>query len=254
VFAQAKQAAKKTADLSNMKQIGLSMLMYSNDYDDTAPIARTVSNPSYWWTTNMLNWKDGVYPYIKNGGGRQGQVGVNFQTPENGGIFQSPLSPNAWSNAPVWWGMPGAGDETTRWPRSYATNSDAGFNELGQRFWPYVGDSSGPGNMTILSAPATTAMIVPSKIPFADWDEGDALTDQCTVAGQPWGGTNIGCTMTDGQGGGNFGFFDGHAKRYKLKATIGADIWDINTFYTNNYGAGYVQNIQNGANQIAEYN
>src|SRR5271167_4373871 len=34
VFAQAKAAAKKTASLSNVKQIGLGGLMYCNDYDD----------------------------------------------------------------------------------------------------------------------------------------------------------------------------------------------------------------------------
>jgi prepilin-type processing-associated H-X9-DG protein len=202
----------------------------------------------------MLNWKDGVYPYIKNGGGRQNDVGVAFETPENGGIFQSPISPNPWSTAPVWWGMPGAGDETTRWPRSYATNSDAGWNEFGTRWWPYVGDTSGNGNMTSLSTPASTAMLVPSKIPFADWDEVDALTDMCTADGQPWGGTGIGCTMTDGSGGGNFTFMDGHSKRYKLKATIGADIWDINQYYTTQYGAQYIANIQQNANNITEYN
>jgi len=36
VFAQAKAAAKKTADLSNLKQLGLSMLLYANDNDDMA--------------------------------------------------------------------------------------------------------------------------------------------------------------------------------------------------------------------------
>jgi prepilin-type N-terminal cleavage/methylation domain-containing protein len=35
VFAQAKLAAKKASDLSNLKQIGLSSIMYINDYDDT---------------------------------------------------------------------------------------------------------------------------------------------------------------------------------------------------------------------------
>ncbi|HEY0866181.1 MAG TPA: prepilin-type N-terminal cleavage/methylation domain-containing protein [Fimbriimonas sp.] len=34
VFAQAKAAAKKTACLSNTKQIGLAFMMYANDYDD----------------------------------------------------------------------------------------------------------------------------------------------------------------------------------------------------------------------------
>jgi len=34
VFAQAKEAAKKTADLSNLKQFGLASIMYTDDYDD----------------------------------------------------------------------------------------------------------------------------------------------------------------------------------------------------------------------------
>ena len=37
VFAQAKAAAKKTAALSNQKQIGLGIIMYTSDYDDTYP-------------------------------------------------------------------------------------------------------------------------------------------------------------------------------------------------------------------------
>jgi prepilin-type N-terminal cleavage/methylation domain-containing protein/prepilin-type processing-associated H-X9-DG protein len=36
VFAQAKAAAKKSVDLSNLKQLGTSLLLYANDYDDTA--------------------------------------------------------------------------------------------------------------------------------------------------------------------------------------------------------------------------
>ena len=35
VFAQAKLAAKKSVDLSNMKQQGLAIIMYANDFDDT---------------------------------------------------------------------------------------------------------------------------------------------------------------------------------------------------------------------------
>jgi prepilin-type N-terminal cleavage/methylation domain-containing protein len=38
VFAHAKEAAKRTAELSNAKQIGLAVMMYNNDNDDTMPI------------------------------------------------------------------------------------------------------------------------------------------------------------------------------------------------------------------------
>src|ERR1700678_1553068 len=37
VFAQAKLAAKKIASLSNVKQLDLGILMYSNDHDDVLP-------------------------------------------------------------------------------------------------------------------------------------------------------------------------------------------------------------------------
>ena len=40
VFAQAKVAAKKTADLSNVKQLMMAVLIYSNDYDDLIPNTR----------------------------------------------------------------------------------------------------------------------------------------------------------------------------------------------------------------------
>jgi len=249
VFAQAKQAAKKTVDLSNMKQIGLGFMMYAGDSDDTAPFNRVVENGGDWWTPRMKNWKDLTYPYIKAGGSRSNQVGTAFQVPADGGIFQSPISGNAWSNAPVWWSLPGAGDETTRWPRSYAVNMSAGYNELGARFWPNVGDSGGGGSMTIFQNPANTAMVVPSKIPFPDLDIYTGLTYECTAAGQPWGGTGIGCSMTDGGGGGNYAFFDGHAKHFKIRQTVDLDLWDYNTYA----GATNVQNIKNGANNIKEY-
>jgi prepilin-type N-terminal cleavage/methylation domain-containing protein len=40
VFARAREAARKTKCLSNLKQIGLAVKMYLNDYDETYPIGR----------------------------------------------------------------------------------------------------------------------------------------------------------------------------------------------------------------------
>ena len=53
VFAQAKVAAKKTSDLSNLKQMATASYMYFSDYDDTLFLYRTTtSNPQYnpFWT------------------------------------------------------------------------------------------------------------------------------------------------------------------------------------------------------------
>ena len=66
VFAQAKLAAKKTADLSNMKQTATGVAIYLNDYDDTFP-ENQVGNFSNWpastamWTSVLVTG-----PYIKN--------------------------------------------------------------------------------------------------------------------------------------------------------------------------------------------
>lgn len=60
VFAQAKEAAKRTSCLSNTKQVGLAVVMYCNDYDDTFP------TPYENFTPFVLedSWQE-VSPYIK---------------------------------------------------------------------------------------------------------------------------------------------------------------------------------------------
>jgi len=109
VFAQAKEAAKKTADLSNIKQLGTAAIMYSNDADDLFPCADinypSTSNAAGWsWTyyietpadwakntyldapgisANVAYWANSMQPYMKSyallasPAGRQ----VNIATP-----------------------------------------------------------------------------------------------------------------------------------------------------------------------------
>ncbi|HEY3780237.1 MAG TPA: prepilin-type N-terminal cleavage/methylation domain-containing protein [Fimbriimonadaceae bacterium] len=58
VFAQAKEAAKKSSCLSNTNQLDLGMQLYVNDYDDTLmPLA----DP-----TNTILWTDLESPYVKS--------------------------------------------------------------------------------------------------------------------------------------------------------------------------------------------
>ncbi|MBI1334946.1 MAG: prepilin-type N-terminal cleavage/methylation domain-containing protein [Armatimonadetes bacterium] len=91
VFAQAKAAAKKAASISNQKQIGLSIIMYSADYDDVYPRNDDCqpgsslnpdlnSNPfnangagctgagPYYYRMNHYAWQKWVMPYVKNFG------------------------------------------------------------------------------------------------------------------------------------------------------------------------------------------
>jgi prepilin-type N-terminal cleavage/methylation domain-containing protein len=78
VFAQAKEAAKKTACISNNKQIGISLYLYLQDSDDSLPMANYPAPPAYVgppWTVfqfhngagvSELSWADLLQPYAKN--------------------------------------------------------------------------------------------------------------------------------------------------------------------------------------------
>jgi len=86
VFAQAKEAAKKTASLSNVKQVGLGDMMYLADYDDVFPQAETGSGNTY------VSWAAVVFPYVKNGDKNTSAAGVE-QSFASSGIYRSPGNP-----------------------------------------------------------------------------------------------------------------------------------------------------------------
>jgi prepilin-type N-terminal cleavage/methylation domain-containing protein len=65
VFAQAKEAAKKSADLSNMKQIGTSMSIYLADSDDVYPSAYYYNNDVS-SANGYTHWSGSIMPYVKN--------------------------------------------------------------------------------------------------------------------------------------------------------------------------------------------
>ncbi|HEY0867317.1 MAG TPA: prepilin-type N-terminal cleavage/methylation domain-containing protein [Fimbriimonas sp.] len=92
VFAQAKEAAKKTADLSNTKQMALGVHMYAGDADDMFPrqvYKRPVDDLPNWSWTVPFTWREAVMPYSKSGtmtyddGTNRVQVAV-------GGIWDTP--------------------------------------------------------------------------------------------------------------------------------------------------------------------
>lgn len=89
VFAQAKEAAKKTSTLSNYKQYGTAVIIYSTDYDDNFPMTMSVEGATgfhrwNFWTSvpngwrpgafsvnprkaeDGLHWGNSTYPYTKN--------------------------------------------------------------------------------------------------------------------------------------------------------------------------------------------
>lgn len=63
VFARAKEAAKLTQSLSQMRQLSLSVMIYAGDYDDNfVPASARGSNPAI----DPTIWTQGIEPYVKN--------------------------------------------------------------------------------------------------------------------------------------------------------------------------------------------
>lgn len=54
VFSQAKEAAKKTADLSNIRQIGVALNLYANDHDDRSVVKD--EDAGYDWYPHLFSY------------------------------------------------------------------------------------------------------------------------------------------------------------------------------------------------------
>jgi prepilin-type N-terminal cleavage/methylation domain-containing protein len=102
VFAQAKVAAKKTSDLSNLKQMNTSLQIYEGDYDDTMPLTVPGNNGTTIFTTpwdrlpaanyslRQSIFANSLNPYIKNwqmytspGSGTDWVAGTQTPNPTN---------------------------------------------------------------------------------------------------------------------------------------------------------------------------
>jgi prepilin-type N-terminal cleavage/methylation domain-containing protein/prepilin-type processing-associated H-X9-DG protein len=81
VFAKAREKARQTSCLNNLKQIGTAFIQYAQDYDERFPVywrdqlQTDTSAPGYYFLTSngapgmggkKTSWMDFVYPYIKN--------------------------------------------------------------------------------------------------------------------------------------------------------------------------------------------
>ena len=65
VFAKAREKARQTTCLSNVKQLGLGIVMYAQDYDEKLPI-HCPYWPEYNGNANHPCWAGQIYPYVKN--------------------------------------------------------------------------------------------------------------------------------------------------------------------------------------------
>src|SRR5436190_15559888 len=66
VFGRARENARRSSCQSNLKQLGLGLLQYTQDYDEMLPAGYNGVPPAgngFWGT----GWAGCIYPYVKNG-------------------------------------------------------------------------------------------------------------------------------------------------------------------------------------------
>jgi prepilin-type N-terminal cleavage/methylation domain-containing protein/prepilin-type processing-associated H-X9-DG protein len=186
VFAQAREKARQSQCLSNMKQLGTSFMMYAQDYDEIivanhAPYQMVVNGNTRW-----AEWWYLTQPYIKNWG-----VFVCPSRPTGG--FTVP-NPAGGANLRINYGKRGCGDDIL---------PGEGSNKL----WS--------GGLAEIEFPADT-------IAIGDWGGGNSGNNAHRLCPH-WhqGRTHVGYVhpVTHNEGT-NYAFHDGHTKWVKYQNTI----------------------------------
>jgi len=71
VFARARENARRASCMSNLKQLGLATMMYTQDYDESYPFAvsqipTSATTPGGEWFPGYWLWQQTLYPYDKS--------------------------------------------------------------------------------------------------------------------------------------------------------------------------------------------
>lgn len=206
VFAQAREKAREITCVSNAKELGTSMMMYTQDYDELYPLAVTWGNP---WS----DWSDTIQPYMQS---------WDIMYCPSGG----PRMIASWSQPQYeWWA-------NWRWFVQYGFNADYLNNDPNCSTTGQNNHAFGlPTSLAAVQSPASTICIAEDGQDAPNDSIGTSLVyspasdtapDDCSYGA--WG-TNNGLWYPAGSGNTTMGFFkprhnemgtvlmcDGHAK------------------------------------------
>ncbi len=221
VFAQAREKARQTSCLSNMKQVGLGVLMYSQDYDELYPLGSHLLGAA----TAATTWQDLIEPYVKSG---VSGTGVNLVQRANAPFWICPsIGPAPMNLPPDPLAFPSADFASTFYSRafSYINNSNL-MPTMHRAALPLGWFPQGIQGQAAVEAPASRVLAV-EGLGFVGNTGGDD-TNNCV-------GTEAGFPALPGRllgrrenycgaryrhsGGSNSVLADGHAKWFKGPGT-----------------------------------
>jgi len=251
VFAQAKLAAKKTASLSNVKQIALGEIIYQTDSDDAFVlyVGGNLNDPNFDVLQSSGNfWPGLVAPYVKS---------TNlFVDPAVGDVDRIWTGgPNTnWANQGWYPGYgynyqflsPFYGDNTGIY--SLSRNESASIKPAetvlfvnSQMWWSLSGDKRG---FNAVNAPGTGPLLLPSNNGYTwTWDGANYESDWYALADSttPGGHYTSTADFQSYNHGANVTWVDGHAKYTTDGAiTAGTDYGSSTSASNGGYGARIV--------------
>lgn len=210
VFARARENARRSSCQSNLKQIGLGLLMYAQDHDERFPMAYNYGAGINGGDGSMNCWSSQVGAYMgmrtKNVGSVRSEALI-FLCPSD------PFKPASTLEKRRTYAMPKANQ-----PNSYANRYFAG-----PHFRP-PGNTSAQGIsigrlLSELASPSDTLMIVENPEPTNYTGEEQDSFIASAAEQELDGATTINRLHFDGW---NYLFADGHVKWLMPEATIGA--------------------------------
>lgn len=201
VFAQAREKARQTACLSNVKQLGLAYMMYLQDYDERFPphvTERTApaGTPDTAVDRAPFSYKTKLDPYVKNQQVYKCPSGPAWPTPGPGAWFTTDYGNNHNES-----NLLNASQRTF-----YINNPDFGFNET--------------TSLSSLTYPARFIVL-------GEAGRASGLPSRGGMYPQPWAfddsanpdSSQQARFLTRHNGGGNITFADGHAKWTRREQT-----------------------------------
>jgi prepilin-type N-terminal cleavage/methylation domain-containing protein/prepilin-type processing-associated H-X9-DG protein len=222
VFARARENARKAACMSNLKQIGLAIDMYVQDYDETFPAAymNYLGTNQDWYGTSLpdsVYWFTVLQPYVKNR-----QV---FVCPTAGLIPSTTLITKIQYSGGYGWNICGT---------SYSHGNGFGFQAPSNLKTPTGGflklaAVQEPANTVIIGDPASNGYSANGLYFFPN--TGNGISYIPTLHGGQVGPFSTSAAVTPG-GGGNYLFADGHVKYIPQSRAYGSAMFNVDKTYT----------------------
>jgi prepilin-type N-terminal cleavage/methylation domain-containing protein/prepilin-type processing-associated H-X9-DG protein len=194
VFAQARAKARQAACFSNLRQLGLAILAYAQDYDEQLPIA--VSGTTFTATspgTRNTTWQFLIDPYVRAGFPPTSDLADNRRI----SIYVCPE-----------FGKTGDGSTSDRWSNSYAGNTN---------IMKTPGNPNTESSLAALRSAASVVLLAPHSLCAAtsgrDTDRGFGGA----FPGDPRAACDRGYVVARMRhnDGANFLLTDGHVKWYR---------------------------------------